>query len=363
LEPLVVVPVGTVPLPSVEGEFPMSYASRLAQILLFVGAVVGTTAMASEGQNHEPNTYRTLPGVWAPLPDGRDWGSTSLVDVSPDGETIWAVDRCGGNDCVGHDDLDVVFQFDKDGEILTRFGAGMFVWPHGIDVDDDGNVWVADARGNEELRRGNQVIKFSSDGRVLLRLGTAGVGGRTRTTLNEPNDVLVAPNGDIFVADGHAAAGGNNRIVKYSSDGRYLMEWGEEGSNPGQFRTPHALAMDDDGLLYVGDRSNRRIQVFEQDGTFVRDFYNMGRASGITIRSNKLYVADSESNYNRNPGFRRGIRVMDLDTGYVIAFIPDPETDPGNTGTSAAEGVAVDNDGNVYGAEVGPRALRKHLSW
>jgi len=362
LEPLVVVPVGTVPLPSVEGEFPMSYASRVGQILLVVGAVVGTTAIASEGQNREPNPYRTVPGVWAPLPDGRDWGSTSVVEVSPDGETIWAIDRCGGNDCVGHDDLDVVFQFDKDGEILTRFGAGMFVWPHGIDVDDDGNVWVADARGNEELRRGNQVIKFSPDGRVLLRLGTAGVGGRTRTTLNEPNDVLVAPNGDIFVADGHAAAGGNNRIVKYSSDGRYLMEWGEEGSNPGQFRTPHALAMDDDGLLYVGDRTNRRIQVFEQDGTFVRDFYNMGRASGITIHNNKLYVADSESSYARNPGFMRGIRVMDLDTGYVIAFIPDPEPDPGNTGTSAAEGVAVDNEGNVYGAEVGPRALRKHLS-
>ena len=140
------------------------------------------------------------------------------------------------------------------------------------------------------------------------------------------------------------------------------MQWGETGSNPGQFRTPHALAMDEDGLLYVGDRSNRRIQVFQQDGTFVRDFYNMGRASGITIHRNKLYVADSESSYARNPGFRRGIRVMDLDTGYVIAFIPDPETDPGTSGTSAAEGVAVDNDGNVYGAEVGPRALRKHIA-
>jgi len=179
--------------------------------------------------------------------------------------------------------------------------------------------------------------------------------------LDQPNDVLVAPNGDVFVADGHPA-NGNNRIVKYSSDGRYLMEWGETGSNPGEFRTPHALAMDDDGLLYVGDRSNRRIQVFEQDGTFVRDFYNMGRASGITIRNNKLYVADSESSYARNPGFRRGIRVMDLDTGYVIAFIPDPETQPGSAGTSAAEGVAVDNEGNVYGAEVGPRALRKHVA-
>ncbi len=339
----------------------MSYLSQAGLMFVVVGAVAGATVAPMQAQNSVPNPYRTVPGVWAPLPDGRDWGSTSLVEVAPDGETIWAVDRCGENSCVDHDDLDIVFQFDKRGRILTQFGAGMFEWPHGIDVDEDGNVWVVDARGNEGRGRGHQVIKFSPEGVVLLRLGTAGVAGRTRTTLDQPNDVLIAPNGDIFVADGHPA-NGNNRIVKYSSDGRYLMEWGETGSNPGQFRTPHALAMDDDGLVYVGDRSNRRIQVFQQDGTFVRDFYNMGRASGITIRNNKLYVADSESSYARNPGFRRGIRVMDLDTGYVIAFIPDPEPSPGTSGTSAAEGVAVDNEGNVYGAEVGPRALRKHVA-
>ncbi len=337
----------------------MSHASRVALMFAFLCAGIGATAVQMEAQNEAPNPYRTVPGVWAELPDGRSWGSTSLVEVSPDGETIWAVDRCGENNCVGHDDLDVVFQFDKQGNILTQFGAGLFEWPHGIDVDADGNVWVVDARGNEERQRGHQVIKFSPEGEVLLRLGTAGVAGRTRTTLDQPNDVLVAPNGDIFVGDGHPG-NGNNRIVKYTSDGRYLMEWGETGSNPGQFRTPHALAMDDDGRLYVGDRSNRRIQVFEQDGTFVRDFYNMGRASGITIHNNKLYVADSESRYTTNPGFRRGIRVMDLDTGFVIAFIPDPDPTPG--GTSAAEGVAVDNEGNVYGAEVGPRMLRKYVA-
>jgi len=317
------------------------------------------TSSVAYAQNHAPNPYRTVEGVWAPLPDGRAWGSTSLVEVSPDGETIWAVDRCGENTCVGHDDLDVVFQFDKDGNMLTRWGAGMFVWPHGIDVDDDGNVWIADARG--EGNRGHQVIKFSSDGDVLMRLGTAGVAGRTQSTFDQPNDVLVAPNGDIFVGDGHPA-NGNNRIVKFSSDGTYLMEWGETGSEPGQFRTPHALAMDSQGLLYVGDRSNRRIQVFEQDGTFVRDFYNFGRASGVAIDGDdNLYVADSESNYRRNGGFKRGIRVANISDLRIFAFIPDPEPDQDNSGTSAAEGVAVDNEGNVYGAEVGPRALRKHV--
>ena len=147
----------------------------------------------------------------------------------------------------------------------------------------------------------------------------------------------MAPNGNIFVGDGHPA-GGNNRIVKYGPDGSYLMEWGETGAEAGQFRTPHSLAMDSEGLLYVGDRSNRRIQVFGQDGNFVRDLLHVGRASGITIDEfERLYVADSESNYARNPGYKRGIRVIDLDDFHVITFIPDPESDQDNAGTSAAE--------------------------
>ena len=329
--------------------------------LVPVGVVAITLSGSSTAlaQNHAPNPYRTVDGVCAQLPDGREWGSTSAVDVSPDGETIWAIDRCGENSCVGHDDVDIVFQFDKDGNILKQWGASMFVWPHCIDVDADGNVWVADARGEGD--RAHQVIKFTPDGGVLMRLGTAGVAGKTGTTFDQPNDVLVAPNGDIFVGDGHPADG-NNRIVKFRSNGTYLMEWGETGSEPGQFRTPHVLAMDSRGLLYVGDRSNRRIQVFEQDGTFVRDFYNFGRASGLAIDTNDhLYVADSESNYTRNAGFKRGIRVADLADGQVIGFTLDPEPDQDNSGISAAEGVAVDNDGNVYGAEVGPRMLRKHV--
>ena len=337
----------------------MFNAGRVVSVLCGLILVFTCAVETVSAQNQAPNPYRTVEGVWAPLPDGRAWGSTSAVEVSPDGETIWALDRCGENTCVGHDDLDTVFQFDKDGNLLTRFGAGMFVWPHGIDVDDQGNVWVADARG--EGNRGHQVIKFSPEGEVLMRLGTAGVAGRTEETFDQPNDVLGAPNGDIFVGDGHPA-NGNNRIVKFSSDGTYIMEWGETGSEPGQFRTPHALAMDSQGLLYVGDRSNRRIQVFDQDGEFIRDFYGFGRASGLSIDSNDmLYIADSESNWRRNPGFKRGIRVASVSDGLVVAFIPDPEPDQDNAGTSAAEGVAIDNEGNVYGAEVGPRALRKHV--
>lgn len=341
----------------------MSSLTRVGLVTAATAAVLPFAAPEIFAQNHAPNPYQTVGGVWAPLPDGREWGSTSAVETSPDGETIWAIDRCGANSCDNPEAqaLDIVFEFNKDGEILRQWGAGEFVWPHGIDVDADGNVWVADARGSEDGTMGHVVKKFSPDGDLLMTLGTPGVPGRTETTFDEPNDVLVAPNGDIFVADGHSASG-NNRIVKFNADGEYLLEWGEMGSEPGQFRTPHALAMDSQGLLYVGDRSNRRIQVFQQDGTFVRDFYNWGRASGLDIDAyDRIYIADSESNYGRNPGFRRGIRVARLSDGMTIAFIPDPEPDPDNSGTSAAEGVAVDNDGNVYGAEVGPRALRKHI--
>ncbi len=339
----------------------MSSPCRIAFVALAAAVWTALSAAPGLAQNHAPNPYRTVEGVWAPLPDGRTWGSTSAVEVSPDGETIWAIDRCGQNDCEGMDNLDIVFQFDKDGNILKQFGAGQFVWPHGIDVDGEGNIWVADARGNQAGNKGHQITKFSPDGQVLMRLGTAGVAGRTRDTFDQPNDVLVAPDGSVFVADGHPADG-NNRIVKFSADGTYLMEWGETGSEPGQFRTPHALAMDSQGLLYVGDRSNRRIQVFDQEGTFVRDMYHVGRASGITIDEfDRLYVADSESNVARNPGFRRGIRVIGLDDFMTIAFIPDPEPDQDNSGTSAAEGIAVDNEGNLYGAEVGPQQLVKHI--
>ncbi len=335
----------------------MSKVTRTGIAALAFAAWMAVPSGDAYGQNDAPNPYQTVEGVWAPLPDGREWGATSLVEVSPDGETIWAVDRCGANGCEPGYNEDIIFQFDKDGNILRQFGAGLFEWPHGIDVDRDGNVWVTDGRGGDG--RGHQVIKFSPQGQELMRLGQAGVGGRTQTLLEAPSDVLVAPNGNIFVADGHGGTG-NNRIVKYSPDGRYLMEWGEPGSEQGQFRTPHGLAMDSEGLLYVGDRPNRRVQVFTQEGEFVRDYYNVGRTSGIFIDNNDwMYIADSESQMSSNPGFSRGIRVIDLQTATILFFIPDPNP---SGGTSAAEGVAVDNDGNVYGAEVGPRMLRKHTA-
>lgn len=211
---------------------------------------------------------------------------------------------------------------------------------------------------------GHQVHKFSPEGSLLMSLGTAGVAGDGEDTFNQPSDVLVAPDGSIFVVDGHGA-GGNNRVVKFNPSGDFLMQWGETGKENGEFRDPHALAMDSQGRLFVGDRGNGRLQIFTQDGEHVATWTQFGRPSGLFIDNNDvLYSADSESTNAgnmSNMGFVRGIRVGSVHDGLVTAFIPDPEWRIGVRGTTAAEGVAVDALGNVYGAEVGPRMLRKHV--
>jgi NHL repeat len=209
--------------------------------------------------------------------------------------------------------------------------------------------------------KGHQVIKFSPDGKVLLTLGKAGVAGNGPDEFNAPSAVYVAPNGDIFVADGH---GGNTnaRIVKFSPDGEFIKTWGKKGSAPGEFDIPHTLAMDSRGRLFVGDRQNNRIQIFDQDGVFIDQWFQFSRPSGVYIdKQDIIYVTDSESESvsKNHDGWRRGIRVGNVGDGTVTAFIPDPVEKA--TGTSAAEGVAADAAGIIYGAEVGPKRLMRYV--
>ena len=309
---------------------------------------------------------------WAKMPGERTWGSTSAVYPGQDG-TMWVGERCGQNSCVGSED-DPILQFDRDGNVIKSFGAGMIDWPHGIFVDKENNIWITDAAcpgcsnaPRNQGKLGHQIIKFSSEGEVLMTLGKPGVKGDGNYEFNMPSDVLVAPNGDIFVADGHGSSG-NNRIVKYDKDGKFIKTWGVTGAEKGEFRDPHALAMDSEGKLYVGDRGNSRIQIFDQDGNWIATWTQFGRPSGLFIDKNDvLYSADSESHvpWSGNWGWKRGIRIGSTKDAWVVFFIPDPGQPDLNGSTTAAEGVAVDDQGNIYGAEVGPEQLVRyeHIGW
>lgn len=345
----------------------MTLARRaLIPTVTVVASVLFAGQVSAQAVNDLPNPYTTHQGHFT-LPDGRTWGSTSAVDIDIDGTSIWVGERCGANSCAGSD-LDSVLKFDADGNVVTSFGGGLLIFPHGIHVDSDGNVWITDGQGpnDDAPGLGHRVIKFSPTGEVLLVLGEAGVAGDgTDHLLNTPCDVITAPDGSIFVADGHGGQNGNAppetvaRIVKYDAEGNYIMHWGGLGSEPGQFRTPHGLAWDSRGRLFVADRGNVRIQIFDQEGNFLDEWEQFSRLSGIFITADDtLYGADSESSDTTNPGWRRGIRVGSAATGEVMYFIPDPAAIA--RGTSAAEGVAVDANGNIFGAEVGPRQLARY---
>jgi sugar lactone lactonase YvrE len=235
----------------------------------------------------------------------------------------------------------------------------MFVQAHGLYIDRDGFIWVTDGRGKDG--KGQQVFKFSPDGKVLLTLGTAGVAGDGPNTFNAPSDVAIAENGDIFVADGHGGET-NARVVKFSNDGRFIKSWGKKGSGPGEFNIPHTIAFDSKGRVFIGDRGNNRIQIFDQDGKFLDEWKQFGRPSGIFIaKDDTMYVVDSESNTARNPGFQRGIRIGSAKDGKVVAFVPGSDPNPDTTTILGAEGVGVDKMGNVYAAEVGRQTLTKYV--
>lgn len=359
-------------------------AAAIASAAIVTARPQAQAQPAPNARNDYPNPYRTVEG-WAKMPEGRTWGATSSVDIDKDGVSVWVGERCGANSCLTST-LDPVLKFDATGTLVRSFGSGLVIFPHGIAVDRDGNVWIVDGQDNAPRpargaappagatpaplpmgppaggTKGHQVFKFSPEGKVLLTLGKP-AGGAAPDYFFQPNDVLVAPDGSIFVSEGHG--GGNGRVFKFDRSGKLLKTFGKLGSAQGDFNQPHALAMDSQGRLFVADRTNNRVQVFDQEGKFLVETKAFGRPSGVYIdRNDNLYVADSESQsrdasaYGYNPGVNRGMRMGSARTLTVTGFIPDPKE---GGATSAAEGVAVDKDGVVYGAEVGPRALKRYV--
>ena len=305
----------------------MAVAMALAASLGTVGDLGAQTPHLS---------YRFVDG-WAQLPDGVEaWGQTIGVEIDPAGH-LWVFHRCFDGNCIGRDDVPAVLKYDPSGTLVDSWGEGLFVWPHGFFLDADGNIWTTDAQG--ENGKGHQVIKFSPDGQVLMTIGTAGVAGAGEDTFDGPADVAVAPNGDIFVADGH----GNNRVVKFSKDGTFLKAWGRSGTGPGEFNEPHCLAFDSQGRLFVGDRVNERIQIFDQEGQYLDEWRGI-MASGI-------YITDDDTVYVADYQLRKGIVIAKTDDFNSRGFIPEAQ----------AEGVTVDAEGNVYAGEVLPRNLKKFI--
>jgi len=320
-------------------------------VAIMVAASIGPDtklfAQAPADPNGPPNPYR-LDANWLKVPDGRKIGQVTGVDIDPDGKSVWVFDRCGAKDCVSSP-LDPIEKFDASGKFVVGFGQGVFNHPHGFYVDREGNVWATDNVGGDG--KGHQVVKFSPEGKVLLTLGRPGVAGDGPDQFNAPTDVAVAANGDIIVSDGHGGKT-NARIVKFTAGGKFIMAWGRRGSGPGEFGVNHSLAIDLAGRIFVADRANNRIEIFNPDGKFLEEWKQFGRPSGLFIDKNDiLYVTDSESNMAQNPGFKRGVRIGSVTDGKVTAFIPDSA--PAKEGTGAAsngwgESVAADDAGHVY---------------
>ncbi len=251
-------------------------------------------------------------------------------------------------------------------------GSGMFAFPHGFAVDAQGNIWASDANADEivlgisakganGIVRGHQVFKMSSSGKVLMTLGKEGVKGNGPDTFDRPTGIAIAPNGDIFVTDGH---GTNDRVVKFSKDGKFIKTWGHHGAGPGEFDQPHDISIGGSlNRVYVADRSNSRVQVFDQDGNFITAWKQFGRPSAVYIaKDDTFYASDSQSNSTVNPGYLRGITVGSAKDGSITAFIPDPDLAEADVNRiSGASGIVADDKGTIYAADVGPHRLRKYV--
>jgi sugar lactone lactonase YvrE len=188
-----------------------------------------------------------------------------------------------------------------------------------------------------------------------MTLGTPGVTGTDATHFNAPSDVLVAPNGDIFVADGHGD-NTNGRIVKFDRSGKFIKAWGKPGKAQGEFDEPHGLAMDSQGRLFVADRANNRLQIFDSDGKFLAEWKQFGRPSGVFIDKNDtIYVADSQSDEKVNPGFKQGIRIGSAKDGKVTAYIPETKD------LGSLEATTADDAGNVYAGYTGAMNFKRFV--
>jgi sugar lactone lactonase YvrE len=295
---------------------------RCVGVLVSVAGLAVLVAGVIQGSQAGAASPYTVVAGWGQLTAPLKWGEVPNVAIDPKG-TVFVFTRTEPP----------VVELNAAGAVLKTWGQGMFVWPHGIRFDRDGNLWITDGRAANG--NGQMVYKMTADGsRVLMTLGTKGVSGDGPNEFNGVTDVAIAPNGDIFVSDGHV----NARILKFSKDGKLIKMWGKKGTAPGEFNLPHSLAFDSRGRLLVADRSNKRIQLFDQDGKFLEEWKQFGEASGIFIMpDDTLYVTDWQD--------KKAIFIGSAKDGSIKETIE---------GLTLAEGLTVDKQGNIYAAETLP---------
>jgi len=310
------------------------------------GQGAGSRQEAVNRPNAQQNPYRTTEN-WVQLPPGMDWAQGTPQQFP--GQVVGVDFDAAGNIIVIRRADPPLLKFDPTGRrLLQRWGEGLFVQTHGLYVDREGFIWATDSDGREG--KGYQVFKFSPEGQVVMTLGKRGVSSEEPGALVAPTDLTIAPNGDIFISDGHSTGGLNHRIVKYSKDGRFIKAWGKTGSGPGEFNGPHDIAMDSKGRIFVADRGNSRLQIFDQNGTRLDEWRQFGRPEVMTIKNDMLYVTDSQSGQRVNAPYRRGIRIGSVNDGIVRYFIPDTANPESNS--SGAVAIGIDRRGDVYTADI-----------
>jgi DNA-binding beta-propeller fold protein YncE len=367
----------------------LKFAVALFAIAMF-GALAQDQAQAQ--QDHQvqypkpsalPDPYRLVQG-WPSLPatmNGGHWGEVIRVSIDRSGN-VWVFHRCfnvvppGSAVCLNRGEANPpILEFDPSGKLLKSFGVGLFAYPHGFTIDADGNLWASDvndkatvlgmsAKNADGVVMGQEVLKLSPEGKILMTLGKEGVAGDGTDTFDRPTGVAIAPNGDIFVSDGHAPNAHNSaRIVKFTKDGKFIKSWGHMGPEPGNFNEPHDIFIGgSQERVYVADRKNKRIQVFDQDGNFIAAWKQFGQPSSVFVgKDDTLYAGVSFADPTAKRGELRGIMIGSAKDGSLKAFIPDPaDLDSVIRGTSAS-GIAADDNGTVYAADVGTHNLRKYV--
>ena len=312
--------------------------------LAVVVILLGTSVLAQRPSDPAllvPETAPELDYVVAPvavtLPDGMTMGATASVAFDAKGQ-LFVLTRGDKT----------FFEFNPDGTFVRAFGDKLFTRSHGLRIDREGNLWATDVGGHV-------VVKLDRQGQTLLTIGTKGEAGEWNEAagsrkLNQPNDVVIATNGDVFVAQGHTpGAAGDARVLKFDKTGKFIKSWGGKGSGPGQFQVAHGIAIDAKGLLWVADRENQRIQVFDQDGTFVREVKYKGLPCSIDIGQQYMYMVN---------GFAGQVLKLDLN-GKVLAAMGKPGKGPGEFGE--AHMIAVSQKDEIFVADSVNAALVKFV--